>query len=639
MHIRLLVLLLLLVVGACAPKADVVKKVGLDDLEAVDKVLTERWPDVPDSVVLTKAEQQALETKLSFPYQLDDYSARMIKKEFVFLNRQIRDTVDRWIRRSEPYLPYIKKILVERGLPEELACLPYIESGFSIKAYSPAGASGLWQFIPGTGRRYGLRSNSWVDERLHFVKATQAAADYLSMLHGMFNEWPFALAGYNAGEGKIQDGIVQIGAKNFFALAQRNDELVGRARLRTETLEYVPRLIAMAKLFKNLKALGFEPPREDRALALVAIDVRPGIDLHGLSEALGVDWEAFHLYNLSFRRNVTPPGETSSVHVPEQMVAKAQEYIEKQPALTKVFAAAMEDEERPSSYVVKKGDNWARISTKTDVPVAKLKELNKRASLKPGTKLRLPGKKSSSKSAHADASHGKPSAQERTSAGAVEKASSGGHYVVQKGDTPGGIAKKFNTSTDALLKANNIKSAKDLRAGQTLVVPGGAQRHEEPARAPEPVRKAEPTKKEEPGKKNEPIKSAPPVRASEPVAPAPKKTDAIATAPKKAEPVATAPKKAEPVATAAKKAEPVAPAPKKAEPVAPKTKAETPSKPEAAKKAEPSKKKIVYLIKSGETVSAIAKRFNVSSSDVLKWNNLTPTSVLKPGDKLNIVTE
>lgn len=621
MHIRLLVVILLLALSACAPKVDVAKKMGLDELEVVDKVLTERWPDVPDSVVLTKAEQQALETKLSFPYQLDDYSARMIKKEFVFLNRQIRDTVDRWIRRSEPYLPYIRKILVQRGLPEELACLPYIESGFSIKAYSPAGASGLWQFIPGTGRRYGLRSNSWVDERLHFVKATQAAADYLSMLHGMFNEWPFALAGYNAGEGKIQDGIVQIGAKNFFALAQRNDELVGRARLRTETLEYVPRLIAMAKLFKNLKALGFEPPREDRALALIAIDVRPGIDLRGLAEALGVEWETFHLYNLSFRRNVTPPGETSSVHIPEQMVAKAQDYIEKQPALTKVFAAAMdEDDLRPTSYVVKKGDNWARISTKTDVPVAKLKELNKRASLKPGSKLRLPGKKSSSTAMHASAGSSKSSASERTSSGASVKASaethsSGGRYVVQKGDTPGGIAKKFNTTTEALLKANNVASAKSLRAGQSLIVPGGAsQRHEEPVHAAEPVRKAEPAKKEDPVKKSEPTKPAP-ARASEP-APVSKKT----------EPVAAAPKKAEPLVAASKKVEPVAP--KKAEPVAP-----------PAKKAEPSKKKIVYLIKSGETVSAIAKRFNVPTSDVLKWNNLTPASVLKPGDKLNIVTD
>lgn len=609
MHLRFVVLFVLLLLGACAPKAEFSKKIGLDELEALDKVLTEPWPDIADNVTLTKAEQQALETKLSFSYQLDDFSARAIKKEFVFLNRKIRDSVDRWLRRSEPYLPYIRKVLAERGLPEELVCLPYIESGFSIKAYSPAGASGLWQFIPGTGRRYGLRSNNWVDERLHFIKATYAAADYLSMLYGMFHEWPLALAGYNAGEGKIQDGLAITGAKNFFELAKKNDQLSGRPRLRTETLEYVPRLIAMAKLVKNLKALGFDPLHDDRAVGLEAMEVRPGIDLRGLSEAIGVDWETFHLYNLSFRRGVTPPGETSTIHVPTQLVAKAQDHIAKQPALTKVFMAMQEESEAPArSYVVKKGDTWASVSSKTGVPVAKLKDLNKRTHLKPGGKLALPAKKvAPEKIEHAQA--GKGSASGKSASATVEKAGGAqARYVVQKGDTPGGIAKKLNTTAAELLRINNIKSDKDLRLGQTLVGPAAAQenrKREEPAKK-ETAHKEEPVRKDDPAKKGEPVKLYATAKPEPP-----QKAEAT----KKSEPI----KKEEPV----KKIEPVKPV-KKEEPV---------------KKAEQGKKKILYLVKSGETVGAIAKRFNVSTSDLLKWNNLTPTTMIRPGDKLSIVSE
>ena len=145
----------------------------------------------------------------------------------------------RALRRAGPYLPMIREELRRRGLPAELAWLPLLESGFRVDARSPAGAVGLWQLMPETARRFGLRVDRLRDERLDPLRNTRAAADYLAFLAGRFQSWPIVLAAYNAGEGRIGGLLRASGAEDFWALAETGD-------LPEETRDFVPAVIALS---------------------------------------------------------------------------------------------------------------------------------------------------------------------------------------------------------------------------------------------------------------------------------------------------------------------------------------------------------------------------------------------------------
>ena len=165
------------------------------------------------------------------------------------------DSLRSALSRSGRYLPRMSKILRQRGLPQELAYLPLIESGFRPHAVSPAGAVGPWQFIAGTGRRYGLRIDRYVDERRDPVKSTQAAARYLKELHTMFGDWHLALAAYNTGEQNIAR-ILETGAAETFWEMRR------RGYLCAETADFVPQFLAALHIAETPAAYGFEARRE-----------------------------------------------------------------------------------------------------------------------------------------------------------------------------------------------------------------------------------------------------------------------------------------------------------------------------------------------------------------------------------------
>ena len=148
-----------------------------------------------------------------------------------------RDVVNLWVGRAGRYLGMIRDVLKRRGLPEELAYTAMIESGFNPVAVSRVGAKGLWQFMASTARRYGLRVDGWIDERLDPEKSTVAAASYLRDLHNQFGSWALAQAAYNAGEVKVTRAIRATGSSDFWALAQTN-------HLRRETKEFVPQIHA-----------------------------------------------------------------------------------------------------------------------------------------------------------------------------------------------------------------------------------------------------------------------------------------------------------------------------------------------------------------------------------------------------------
>ncbi|MCM2278782.1 MAG: transglycosylase SLT domain-containing protein [Oligoflexia bacterium] len=175
-----------------------------------------------------------------------------------------RPHFERYLERSEFFIPYIEPILKQNGMPLDLVYLAMIESGFNNHARSHARAVGPWQFISATGKRYGLMVNWWVDERRDIRKSTLAAVEYLSDLYRMFGAWELAAAGYNAGEAKIARAIQRYGSKDFWVLSRHR-------YLRQETRDYVPKIIAAALIAKNREQFGFRAtkhnPAADEAIA------------------------------------------------------------------------------------------------------------------------------------------------------------------------------------------------------------------------------------------------------------------------------------------------------------------------------------------------------------------------------------
>lgn len=168
-----------------------------------------------------------------------------------FTNRG-RPHFEKYLERSEYFIPYIRPLLKQNGMPEDLVYLAMIESGFNNHARSRAKAVGPWQFISATGKRYGLAVNWWVDERRDIRKSTLAAVEYLRDLYGMFQNWELASASYNSGEAKIARAIQRFGSRDFWVIARHRF-------LRPETRDYVPKIIAAALISKNREQFGFKP--------------------------------------------------------------------------------------------------------------------------------------------------------------------------------------------------------------------------------------------------------------------------------------------------------------------------------------------------------------------------------------------
>lgn len=196
---------------------------------------------------------------------------------------EMREKFEGFLHRSGRYVPMLSVKLAEREMPHDLVFLAMIESGFNPAAYSSAHASGLWQFIPETGRRYGLRVDDEVDERNHPEKATDAALDYLTELHERFGSWYLAAAAYNTGENRV--GRIMREETGSERAASEADYYKIWDRLPRETRDYVPLMIAAARIAKDPVQYGFDHIIPDEPLLLDEIDVRGGTTLADVAEA------------------------------------------------------------------------------------------------------------------------------------------------------------------------------------------------------------------------------------------------------------------------------------------------------------------------------------------------------------------
>ncbi|MFN2257297.1 MAG: lytic transglycosylase domain-containing protein, partial [Desulfuromonadaceae bacterium] len=212
-----------------------------------------------------------------------------------------RRSFEIWLERSGRYLPLMQQTFAEEGLPQDLAMLALIESGFNSNAHSWANAVGYWQFIESTGRMYGLENTWWRDERRDVEKATRAAAQYLSDLYARFDDWYLAAAAYNAGPGKMLNAIKRHNSRDFWRLAQGN-------YLRAETKRYIPKLLAAIIIAKQPEHYGFDNIEYAQPLKFDTVAVSQPTDLEVIVELTGVDYATLKMLNTELKRWCTPPG-------------------------------------------------------------------------------------------------------------------------------------------------------------------------------------------------------------------------------------------------------------------------------------------------------------------------------------------
>jgi hypothetical protein len=236
------------------------------------------------------------QVKFDVPIQMN----KQVRAYLVYFSTERKEVIRRYLSRSSRYLPMIKEVFQEAGLPEDMAYLAMIESGFNNKAYSPAAASGMWQFIKGTGLRYGLVIDSYVDERRDPEKATRAAARYLLDLYKQFGSWYLAAASYNCGEGRVQRELDSSNHKNFW-------ELSANMCLPTETKNYVPQMIAATIIAKNPEKFGFKNVPYLPAFKYEAVKVNEPTSLVAAAVSVNVPTEEVQALNPELLRGVTPP--------------------------------------------------------------------------------------------------------------------------------------------------------------------------------------------------------------------------------------------------------------------------------------------------------------------------------------------
>ena len=377
----------------------------------------------------------------------------------------LHDVIARGLARSGRFIPMIERIFQEEGLPKDLAQIAMVESSFIPRARSPKAACGIWQFIPGTGRQYGLVANAVMDERNDPEKATRAAAKYLAFLHDLFHDWYLAMAAYNAGEGKILRTMEKTGLTDFWQLA-------ASGLLKPQTQNYVPAVIASTLIAKNPSHYGFEVEYE-KPLEYETVRLDRPVSLRHLA-ATEAPIEDLLKLNPELRSEVTPSGSDGyELKVPPG-------------AGTTVLAAfAQAPTARPPSfrrYKATRGETLASIARRFHVTAASLAAAN---SMSPNGKLTrgrvvlIPRPEPVLRVAAHSGKKGKtravPAVRQVKPATAAAQAQAqtkqARNYKVRGGDTLYGIALRHGTTVAHLLTFNSLAAPSVIKPGDTLKIP------------------------------------------------------------------------------------------------------------------------------------------------------------------------
>lgn len=360
--------------------------------------------------------------------------------------------LERVLNRARPYLPHVAAEIAARGLPAELAFIPVIESAFDPFAYSHGRAAGLWQIVPGTGRRFGLKQNWWYDGRRDVVESTRAALDYFEYLHKFFDgDWLLAVAAYNSGEGTVRRAI-------------RHNESAGRPtdfwslRLPKETQSYVPRLLGLAAVLADPDghSLSLPPVASTPAFATVELDGQ--IDLAVAAELAGIDLNELQALNPGFNRWATDPDGPHRLLLPLDTEASF---------LTALAELPPTEHVRWRRHQVAAGDTLGGIARRYRTTVRVLQSVNgiSGTNIRLGSHLMVPTSTRSLDDYPLSAANRLSSTQQRERSGRVRT-----EHTVRSGESLWTIARKHGVGVRELAGWNGMAPGDTLPVGRKLVV-------------------------------------------------------------------------------------------------------------------------------------------------------------------------
>ena len=432
---------------------------ALESLDQAYSLILAVSPDGPHNVVQQKEDLRFMISKRI----LEIYASRniVVTGNHEAIPREINRNVQREIdlftkgiersffiesyRRSGKYRPMILAKLEAAGLPAELSWLPLIESGFKVKALSRARALGMWQFIPSTGYKFGLKRNQYIDERIDFSKSTDAAIAYLKELHSIFGDWSTALAAYNCGEGRV---LRVIRSQNINYLDDFWD-LYGR--LPSETARYVPRFLAALHVIEHLEQYGMADIKPYPALDFSTVKINRQVHLKDLAGSMGTNLQTLKELNPELRYSLLPP-TAYDLRIPVG---------QKQILLAAIDQVPLSYPPRPA-YVyhrVRRGETLSTIARRYHTSVRKIMRANnlRRSSyIVAGKKLKIPQRNMRVMRASQSTATTQEVWNQR--------------HVVKRGESLWIIAKRYGTTTQEIKAINSLSSTR-LRVNQVLKVP------------------------------------------------------------------------------------------------------------------------------------------------------------------------
>ena len=374
----------------------------------------------------------------------------------VVVNRQVQMYLDlfqgkqrkyfaRWLGRSGHYSNLIKEELEAAGLPKDLLYLAMIESGFNQRAYSKSRAVGLWQFMSGTGKDYGLAITRYVDERRDAEKSTKAAVAYLKDLYAEFDDWYLAVAAYNGGPGTIRKAIKKSKSRDFWKIAQNRS-------LRMETKRYVPKLIAAIMIGKQPEKYGFTDLDYAEPMTWETLEVGPGLSMAAVAILTGSSEKEIKLLNQELRTSKTPLNQ--------------ERYLMKIPSGTKLLAqsnlprlhSVVQTDYK--THIVKQGETLSRICKRYNINTTTLLKVNKLTSrnLKPGTRLRIPYQNVAYRIL--------PEGMDARTAAKDDLIL----HTVKRGETVSKISKRYQVPAELIVAWNGLPNIHKISEGQQLAL-------------------------------------------------------------------------------------------------------------------------------------------------------------------------